>query len=159
MKPTLVTYYSRTGKTRMVAKKLAELLDADLERIEDAKDRRGIRGWISGGKDALFQNETELRNTPEISERQLVVIGTPVWCGSPAPAVRAFIESTDFSNVRIAIFCTHDGGGGKGCFRKLDDLLPSQPIDLLELKKPKSNDPELDEKLNAWAEEIRMQMV
>lgn len=54
----LVVYYSRTGKTRLVAGKVAELLGGDLVEIREAKDRSGLRGWLGAGRDTLGDRPT-----------------------------------------------------------------------------------------------------
>lgn len=45
----LCIYYSRTGNTRAVMEKIAELLDAELLEITDGKARKGVVGlWRPG---------------------------------------------------------------------------------------------------------------
>ena len=47
-----VLYYSRTEKTAAAAKALAERVSGDLIEIKDLKNRKGIIGWLSAGRDA-----------------------------------------------------------------------------------------------------------
>ena len=63
----LVVYYSRTGTTAKVGKAIAEALGADLEEITDKTSRKGITGWLKGGKDSLTKKTTpigEIQNDP-----------------------------------------------------------------------------------------------
>lgn len=47
-----VLYYSRTGKTAVTAKALAEKIYADLIEIKDLKNRKGVIRWLGAGRDA-----------------------------------------------------------------------------------------------------------
>ena len=154
MSPIVIAYYSRSGKTRMIAEKLAPLLDADLEEIRDAKDRSGVLGWLGAGRDAALGRSTELVSTHDVKERSVVVIGFPVWAGSPPPAIRTYVRAFDPAGRTVFAFCTHDGGGGRGAFRKLARILPSPIAETLDLKKP-AGDKRLPERLAEFAAMIR----
>ncbi len=103
----LVTYYSRTGITHAVAESLAATLGADLEAIRDGKDRSGVIGFVTAGKEA------SLRQMPPIEAPEhdpagydLVVIGTPVWAGTMASPVRTWLSTYGPSLKTVAYFCT-----------------------------------------------------
>lgn len=53
MSHCLCIYYSRTGNTRAVMGKIAELLDAELLEITDGKGRKGPVGFVAAGLDAM----------------------------------------------------------------------------------------------------------
>ena len=156
MNDILIIYYSRTGKARMVAEKLAGLLGADIEEIREEKSRAGRLAWFVGIKDSLFDKPAEITSKHSVGPRKVVVIGMPVWASSPPPAVRTFIQTCDLAGKTVYAFCTHDGGGGKGAFAKTAELVGGELASTLALKKPKPDDPELDEKLQQWADEIKV---
>ena len=56
---TLVVYYSRTGKTKFVAEKVATKLKAEIEEVLDLKNRSGRIGFLKAGYDATRGNETK----------------------------------------------------------------------------------------------------
>ena len=56
----LVVYYSRTGTTEKIGGLIASAVKADVEKLADKKDRSGVWGYLVGGKDAGFDNETEI---------------------------------------------------------------------------------------------------
>ena len=155
MSDTLIVYYSRTGKTRMVAEKLATILEADIEEIREAKDRAGRMGWVVGVKDSLLDKPAEITSEHSVEPRKLVIIGMPVWADRPPPAVRAFLGRYDLAGKTVCAFCTHDGGGGKGLFAKTGELVPGGLAATLSLKKPRPDDPVLDEELKQWSDEIK----
>ena len=155
MSDILIVYYSRTGKTQMVGQKLAAILDADIEEIREAKDRSGRMNWFVGVKDSLMGKPAELTSEHSVEPRKAVIIGMPVWANRPPPAVRAFLSKYDLAGKKVCAFCTHDGGGGKGLFAKTAKIVPSGLAATLAMKKPKPDDPVLDEQLRQWADEIR----
>jgi len=112
---SLVVYYTRTGNTKKVAEMLQAKLEGDIEEIVDTKKRAGILGWLGAGKDGAKGIETtirEIKNDP--GEYDLVVIGTPVWAGGMAAAIRTYITQNKDKFDRTALFCTCSGtAGGK----------------------------------------------
>lgn len=110
---TLVAYYSRTGITRKVAEALAERLDADIEELRDTKDRSGPLGWIAAAKDAATKQLVPIEPVKQDpSAYELVLIGTPVWAGTMAAAVRTYLAEMSAKLPRVAFVCTFGGGPG-----------------------------------------------
>ena len=155
MTETLIVYYSRTGRTRMVAEKLGALLGADVEEIREAKKRSGLLGAFGAGKDTVLDRPAELTAAPSAEGRRTVVVGMPVWADKPPPAVRAYLEAVDLAGKAVCAFCTHGGGGGKKCFAALSSLLPAPPAETAEFKRPKPDDADLAARLSQWAEKVR----
>jgi len=153
MTDTLIVYYSRTGKTRAVAQKLAQMLKADLEEILEQKPRRGFWGYLAGIKDTLLKRPAALASSHSVTGRKAVVLGMPVWAAAPPPAVRAYIESVDLAAVKVFAFCTQDAGGGAKLLKKLAQRRRADPAATLELTKPAKDD-QLDSKLHAFAKKV-----
>ena len=120
----LVVYYSRTGNTRFAAQTIAAEIGADVEEVVDLKNRQGRLNYLPAGRDALQGKETEIApatRTP--TGYDLIVIGQPVWAGSPTPAIRTYLKKNDLSGKKIALFFT-DIGLGKA-FEKTKALMPN----------------------------------
>ena len=60
MSNCLCIYYSRTGNTRAVMEKIAELLDAELLEITDGKARKGVVGFVAAGIFQLTEGNVKL---------------------------------------------------------------------------------------------------
>jgi hypothetical protein len=93
------------------AREILKKLNADLDEIIDHTNRRGIKGWILGGRDAMKQRLTNISIKKDPKNYDLVVIGTPVWVGASTPAFRTYL--TQFKNdlEKAAIFTTSGGDG------------------------------------------------
>ena len=155
MSDILIVYYSRTGKTRMVAEKLAALLEADIEEIREAKGRTGRMGWVGGVKDSLLSKPSEITSEHSVEPRKVVVVGMPIWAEAPPPAVRAFLYKYDLSGKKVFALATSDGSGGKLTFAKTAEFIPGGLVSTIMLKKPRPDDPVRDEQLRQWGDEIK----
>ncbi len=110
----LVVYYSRTGTTRDLALELAQKLDCDIEEIIDKKSRKGILGWIHGGKDALKKSLTKIESKKNPKEYDIVIVGSPVWAGTISPAIRTYLDKHTLK--RSAFFATSGTGKPQKAF-------------------------------------------
>ncbi|MHC4982843.1 MAG: flavodoxin family protein [Planctomycetota bacterium] len=150
----LIAYYSRTGKTRMVAETLAALLGADVDEIRETKSRRGLAGYLGGIKDSMLKCEAELAGQHTLEGRTAVIIGMPVWAASPPPAVRKYLQSVSLEGKKIFGFCTYDSAGGKATLAKLADMVGGELLATLPLKKP-DKDSDLEAKLEQFVARIK----
>lgn len=109
---TLVAYFSATGNTERIAKRIAELTGADIYFIQPSK---------SYAKDPyddsqLIQDEAynDLRpavnNLPskeEIAKYDTLYIGSPLWWHQPAMVVCTFLEEYDLKDKVVIPFITY----------------------------------------------------
>jgi flavodoxin len=131
----LLVFYSRTGKTRKVGQILSETLKCDIEEIFDTKNRMGFFGWLRSGRDAMRKKLTTIRETKFKSfDYDVVIIGTPVWGGMPAPAIRTYITQNNNNFNKVAFFCTCGGSGVDKVFAELDKICGQPPIALLDVR-------------------------
>ena len=120
----LVVYFSESPNknTQTVASWIHEALGGDIHGIEMVNP-------YSGGYMAIV-NETRgtVKNNvlPEItffekniSDYDVIFIGSPIWHHTYAPPVGTFLAAHNFEGKTLVPFCTH-GGGGAGDF--YDDI-------------------------------------
>jgi len=153
---TLVVYYSRTGKTRFVAEKVASELKADTEEIVDLKNRSGRLGFLKAGYDATRGNETKIRETQKSpGEYDLIVIGTPVWNSRPASAIRTYLKRNNLAGKKVAIFCTNEGMGEDKVVKRTKNLVSNGNIvgELL-ISKVFENREENESKILDWCNKL-----
>ena len=109
--------------------------NATVEEIVDRKKRSGVLGFIGGGRDAMLGRDTEIDPVAaDVASFDLVILGTPVWANTMAPAVRMFILQKKEDVRRPAFLCTMGGSGDKKTFQKMQDLLGKSPVATLALK-------------------------
>jgi flavodoxin len=155
---TAVIYYSFEGHSAAVAEEIAQELKADIFELElvDNKKRTGFAKYAWGGFQALTGKKPPLKPyTIDVEKYGLIIIGGPVWAGSPAPALRTFLSGTKISGKKIGLFCCYGGGLGK-YFGKLKKLLPGNTFAAeLTIIPGKQTKGELDDKVEAWVQGIK----
>ena len=93
----IVVYYSRTGNTRKIASVIAEELEAELLRVEEAGDVRAF---------------------------DLICVGTPVYMGGPAGPIKRYLyKLPELRGKYAACFCTRAITGGRRTVRSMKDAL------------------------------------
>jgi flavodoxin len=111
----IVTYYSRTGHTRALALEVCRLLrsaSVGVESIElEAEKEMGIlqlgAACFTHGKEPIKECQIELEGV------NLVLLGTPVWGGNPAPFLRTLLDLvTDLRGRPVVLFATCAFGDG-----------------------------------------------
>jgi len=107
----LVVFYSLSGKTKTVAKVIAESLNATLVEITETKPRKpGVLVYLTGGFAAITNKGSKIDPVDvEVKEYERVFIGSPVWASRPAPAINSFIYKTDFEGRTVIPFVTLGG--------------------------------------------------
>ena len=116
MKKELVVYYTwSNGNTEGIAKQLQAALGADIARIDTVKPYAGdYNEVVEQGR-----LETERGYKPEIrplgvnlSDYDVIAVGTPTWWYTMAPAVLTFLGQNDFSGKTVVPFMTNGGWPG-----------------------------------------------
>ena len=110
----LVLYYSQTSNTKTVAQEIANKLGADIEEIVAVNPYDGdFEATIN-----RCMQEREKGTKPEIkpiaanlADYDTIFIGYPVWFGTFAPPMAAFLDQADLSGKKIVPFCTFGSGG------------------------------------------------
>jgi len=151
----LVVYYSRTGTTKQVAEAIADGLGAELEEIVDTKSRKGMLGFVAGGKDARLNKPTEIQDVrSDPSAYNLVVIGTPVWASSVTPAIRTYMTRCKDALPGVAFFLTTGGTGIDRTFEQMAELCGKQPITRLALRTKEVRKGQASDKVEAFVREL-----
>lgn len=121
----IVIYYSYGGNTRRVAENIGQVIGADLAEIET------VCPYSGSYDDVVDQGKREVNSgfLPELrplnidlAQYDTVVLGTPVWWYTFAPAMNSFLHSIDLAGKTVYPFATNGGwigrtfrDFGKGC--------------------------------------------
>ena len=109
---TAVVYYSNTGNVKGAAEKIAEAIKAELIPLEPVKPLKGA-GFFSimkGGGQVALGKKPPLKEIPDLSGYERIVLGTPVWAGKCAAPVWTFLASGALKEKSVAFF-TFSGSG------------------------------------------------
>ena len=127
----LVLYYSQTSNTKVVAEEIASKLGADIEEIVSVEP-------YDGDFQATIERCLKERNegfVPEIQPIQadlsaydVIFLGYPIWFGTYAPPVNAFLSQVDLSGKKVVPFCTFGSGGLESSVKDLTEKQPNAEI-------------------------------
>ena len=131
MSKILVAYFSASGVTGSVAKKLAEATGADIYEIKPAvKYTPADLNW----QDSSSRSSVEMRDktsrpaiadkSADISGHDVIFLGFPIWWYVAPTIINTFLEAYDFSGKKIVLFAT---SGGSGFGKAVEGLKPSAP--------------------------------
>jgi flavodoxin len=112
----LVLYYSLDGNTKFIADTISEEINCDILRLNPKKDvpKKGFLKFVWGGKQVVLNQKPELESlNKDFKEYDLIIMGSPVWAGSYAPAFNTFFSEVNIINKKIALFCCYAGSEGK----------------------------------------------
>lgn len=127
----LVVYYSYTGHTKMIAKRIEEKLGCDILEIKPIIPYSTNYQTVVNKE----QNNESSNKTPQIEkiDKDLkkydeIIIGSPVWWYTIAPVIRTFLTQNDLSNKTIKPFATNAGWLGH-TFQEIQKLCPDSRVD------------------------------
>ncbi|MCS7098115.1 MAG: hypothetical protein NZ922_03955 [Candidatus Methanomethyliaceae archaeon] len=152
----LVVFYSRTGNTKKVAEKIAEILNCDIEEIVDIKNRSGIIGFLRSGYEAARRKLTIIAKTKyNPSDYDVVIIGTPVWAGNISVPIRTYIIMNRNKFNKLAFFCTMKMRSSPMIFKEMRELCQKDPISALIIRTSEINSGTYIKKVEEFISKIK----
>lgn len=128
MNKTLVAYFSCTGDTKQVAEKINNVVQGTLYEItpetpyteadlnwEDTNSRSSKEMADKSSRPAI-KNKID-----NIEEYDTVYLGFPIWWYVAPTIINTFLESYDFSNKKIVIFCTSGSSSISNAYNNLKE--------------------------------------
>jgi flavodoxin len=135
MSKTLVAYFSASGTTARVGRRLAEVLEADIFEIAP------VQPYSSAD---LNWNDKRSRSTIEMNDASCrpaiastvdgmdaydtVFVGFPVWWYVEPRIIDTFLESYDFAGKTIVPFATSGGSGLGEAPRRMQQLAAGSTV-------------------------------
>lgn len=109
---TLILYYSYGGNTKKVAEMIHHEIPSDIVQIET------VNPYIGDYNSVVDQGQKEVNVgfTPEIKPLKVdiasydrIILGTPVWWYTFAPAIKTFLSRSNLAEKVIYPFATNAG--------------------------------------------------
>ena len=155
---TALVYYSYEGSTAIAAEALKAAFNADSFEIKtkDNKKRKGFAKYLWGGFQVMAKRKPEiLPLSMDVEAYDLIILGTPVWAGSPSAPMQSFIAKTKISGKKVALFCCSLGENKEffGLFRK---LLPGNTIvgEIAFVKSAEKENADLKNQISEWVKKL-----
>jgi flavodoxin len=108
-------YYSLDGNTGFICDTIAKVLAGDKFEIKTKKTMPdGFLKYFFCGKQVLTKETPEIEDLNFNSDNyDKIVLGSPCWASSIAPAMNSFLKKYPLKNKEIALLLCHAGGGNK----------------------------------------------
>ena len=154
MSKKLVAYFSASGVTAKLAKKLAEAIDADLFEIKPVEpyseaDQNWKNPLARCNKEKIGKKDVPVSGIIEnMDEYDTVYLGFPIWYWAAPNVVNTFVKQYDFSHKKVVLFATSGGSDMGKTAEKLQPYLGSE-AEIVDAKVMNEN-PSL-EALKDWA--------
>lgn len=153
MKNILVCYFSASGVTKNVAKKLSEAVDGDLFEIEpvDIYTSEDLDWTNKQSRTSIEMNDKASRpaiknKVSNIDKYDIVIIGFPVWWYTAPTIINTFIEENNLLGKDVYVFVT---SGGSSSEKSINDLRNTySDIKLISSKRFNGN--ESNEEYKTW---------
>ena len=105
----LIAYYSRSGKTRMVALELQKLVSGDVCEVASKIDRSGL-GVFTCVLDQLLNRDGEYAPvTKDMQRYNSIIVASPVWIQKLASPMRSFLKKQNLQGKEVYLFLTYSG--------------------------------------------------
>ncbi|MCM1504498.1 MAG: flavodoxin [Muribaculum sp.] len=146
-KKVIVCYFSATGTTEAAARRIADIVGADLhEIVPEKKYMAADLDWT----DSLSRSSVEMRNrlsrpalkdsVTDLSGYSVVYIGYPNWWNTHPTIINTFIEANDLKGKTIVPFMTSGGSNITNSEKELKDQYPGLSFGEGMLMNGKTND-------------------
>ncbi len=131
MNKTLVAYFSCTGDTKLVAEKINNIVQGILYEIipEEPYTKEDLDWTNKNSRTSIEMADNSSR--PAIKktlknneEYNTIYLGFPIWWYVAPTIINTFLESYDFKNKKIVIFCTSGSSGITNAYNKLKEQYP-----------------------------------
>ena len=153
---TLVAYFSASGNTASLAKRVAQAAKADLFEIKPVEpytdaDLRWTNPLARCNKEKLGTKSVPIADrVADFDEYELVLIGFPVWYYTAPNIIETFVKSYDFSGKKVALFATSGGSDIAKAPGKLQPLMKGKIVDA-KLFRPDASYAEV----NVWTSNLK----
>ena len=131
---TLTAYFSATGMTAALARKMAQAAGSDLFEIKPVEpyteaDIRWTNPLARCNKEKLGKKTVAIDGRVENwDEYELILIGFPIWYFAAPNIIETFVRSYDFTGKKAALFATSGGSDIAKAPGKLQPLIKGEII-------------------------------
>lgn len=157
MSKTLVAFFSASGTTERMARKLASAIGSDLYEIKPAVPYTSadLNWQDKHSRSSVEMNDPSSR--PELADQDAhiadydrIFLGFPIWWYTAPRIIRTFLESYDFTGKTVILFAT---SGGSGLGKTAKELVSSCPgVQIVDGRLLNGNPS--DAELKQWAESL-----
>lgn len=156
-KKILIAYFSWSGNTKYIAEKIHNTTGGDMFQIETETPYPTDyheAAYVVAKKQHEENIKPKLKDNGDVSDYDVVFVGTPVWWYEMAPAVKTFLTENDFNGKTIIPFITHGGGGEYTVAEDMAKLAKGSKV-LKPFVTANRGGSNVQAEINNWLEELK----
>ena len=153
---TLVAYFSASGYTASLAKRVAQAAEADLFEIKPVDpytdaDLRWTNPLARCNREKIGKKNVPIESRVEdFDEYELILIGFPIWYFTAPNIIETFVKSYDFTGKKVGLFAT---SGGSDIVKAPGTLQPLMKGEIVGAKLFSADADRAD--ISAWLETLK----
>ena len=155
MAKTLVAYFSTSGTTEKLAKKLADIINADLHEIKPVeKYRPADLDWTNKkSRSSIEMNDRKFRpqianKVENMEEYDKIFVGFPIWWYIAPTIINSFLEQYELNGKVVIPIATSGGSEIGDASKELQASCVGAELKVGKVFSPKVDDNELKK----WAQ-------
>ena len=136
MTKTLVTYFSASGITAQLAKRLAKAVNADLYEIRPQQPYTDADlNWMDKqSRSTLEMKDLSCRPAianamPDVQKYNVVFVGFPVWWYREPSIIDTFMEACTWNGQKVVPFATSGSSGIGNADKNMQKLAPAAKVE------------------------------
>lgn len=136
MKKTLVTYFSASGVTAELAKRLAKVANSDIYEIKPQISYTDADlNWMDkNSRSSVEMKDLSCRPAianamPDVQKYEVVFVGFPVWWYREPSIIDTFMEKCKWNGQKVVPFATSGGSGIGNSGENMQKLAPAAKVE------------------------------
>ena len=131
---TLTAFFSASGYTASLAKRVAEAADADLFEIRPVQpytdaDLKWTNPLARCNREKIGKKSVPIESrVTDFDDYEMILIGFPVWYYGAPNIIETFVKSYDFTGKKVALFATSGGSDIKKAPAQLKAIMKGGEI-------------------------------
>ena len=121
-----IVYFTRTGNSKRVAEKIANMLSCETIQITDNMDWKGSLGFIKGGYYALKNKHVDIKIPDNLDIADEFIVVTPLWAGRVTPAIKTFLETTTLDKIHLIVTSNGSNIKDRSGFKSVSDIVKNK---------------------------------
>lgn len=148
----------KQGTTEYLVRQIQKQVGGDLFRIQTKKkypadfDKLVDKNHKELDKNYLPALKTKVK---KMKQYDIIFIGYPIWAQDAPQAVRSFLKAYNLEGKNIIPFCTHEGSGQSGTYKKIRKLCSgADTLDGFSANADKVKTKSTQKRMKSWLQKV-----
>ena len=123
---TLIIYYSRSGKSEILAKDLQSKIGCDMDKIEYAT--KNHISFFGAGFEAVSKKTVKIKGANHSpGDYEKIIFITPIWASALSTPVRSYMAENKANIKSYSLIATCGSSGLEGTIKDAGNIMQKEP--------------------------------